>query len=173
MLDRPRPNYKPHLFKGNLWLSAVPRLRRDASEPQTTVTGYLASLHMNEWGASMFPVWLLDEGLGLEGDGLQRRPNLSPAAQSYLKRLESGVEDLFHHVLAVLHDPAYREANAGALRRSGPESLCQAGPRATHPERPRNWPPPPTEAASWHSCWIRRLLSPESPPARSAQNWRP
>ena len=27
-----------------------------------------------------------------------------------------GVEDLFHHVRAVLHDPAYRQANAGALR---------------------------------------------------------
>ena len=31
-----------------------------------------------------------------------------------------GVEDLFHHVLAVLHDPAYREANAGALRMEWP-----------------------------------------------------
>ena len=31
-----------------------------------------------------------------------------------------GVEDLFHHVLAILHDPAYREANAGALRMEWP-----------------------------------------------------
>ena len=31
-----------------------------------------------------------------------------------------GVEDLFHHALAVLHDPAYREANAGALRMEWP-----------------------------------------------------
>ena len=120
LLDEKRVDYKPHVFDGNLWLSAVPRLRRDASEPQTTVTGYLASLHMNEWGASMFPVWLRDEGLGLEGDGLQRRPNLSPAAQSYLDRLGLGVEDLFHNVLAVLHDPDYREANAGALRMEWP-----------------------------------------------------
>ena len=30
------------------------------------------------------------------------------------------MEDLFHHVLAVLHDPAYREANAGALRMEWP-----------------------------------------------------
>ena len=30
------------------------------------------------------------------------------------------VEDLFHHALAVLHDPAYREANAGALRMEWP-----------------------------------------------------
>ena len=31
-----------------------------------------------------------------------------------------GVEDLFHHALAVVHDPAYREANAGALRMEWP-----------------------------------------------------
>ena len=38
----------------------------------------------------------------------------------YLDRLGLGVEDLFHHVLASLHDPAYREANAGALRMEWP-----------------------------------------------------
>ena len=47
-------------------------------------------------------------------------PNLTPAARRYLERLGLGVEDLFHHVLAVLHDPAYREANAGALRMEWP-----------------------------------------------------
>ena len=50
----------------------------------------------------------------------QRRPNLSPAAQKYLERIGANVEDLFHHVLAVLHDPTYREANAGALRMEWP-----------------------------------------------------
>ena len=30
------------------------------------------------------------------------------------------MEDLFYHVLAVLHDPAYRQANAGALRMEWP-----------------------------------------------------
>ena len=45
---------------------------------------------------------------------------MSPAAQRYLDRLGAGVEDLFHHVLAVLHDPAYREANAGGLRMEWP-----------------------------------------------------
>ena len=34
--------------------------------------------------------------------------------------LGAGVEELFHHVLAVLHDPVYREANAGALRMEWP-----------------------------------------------------
>ena len=80
----------------------------------------MASLHLNEWSASMFPAWLLGDGLDLDGDGSQRRPNLSPAAHSYLDNLGLGVEDLFHHVVAVLHDPAYRMENAGALRMEWP-----------------------------------------------------
>ena len=68
----------------------------------------------------MFPAWLRDDGLGVEGDRIQRRPNLSAAAQHYLECIGAEVEELFHHVLAVLHDPAYREANAGALRMEWP-----------------------------------------------------
>ena len=49
-----------------------------------------------------------------------RRPNLSAAARRYVERLNPSVEDLFHHVLATLHDPAYRQANAGALRMEWP-----------------------------------------------------
>ena len=45
---------------------------------------------------------------------VSRRPALP------IERLGANVEDLFHHVLAVLHDPAYREANAGALRMEWP-----------------------------------------------------
>ena len=121
LLDEKRAEYKPHVFGGNLWLSSVPRLRRDSTEPQAAVTSHLASLHLNEWSASMFPAWLRDDGLGSHevGDTLCS-PNLSPAAERYLERLGADVEDLFHHVLAVLHDPAYRQANAGALRMEWP-----------------------------------------------------
>ena len=34
-------DYRPHVFAGNLWLSVVPRLRTDATEPQTAVTEHL------------------------------------------------------------------------------------------------------------------------------------
>ena len=121
LLDRPRPEYKPHVLEGNLWLSSAQHLRKGASEPQTCFTQHISSLHLIERGANMFPAYLRDDGLGVEPtDGTPRRPNLSPAAHSYLERLGLGVEDLFHHVLAVLHDPAYREANAGALRMEWP-----------------------------------------------------
>ncbi len=74
------------------------------------------------------PTILLPSPLGGEGEeanctrtpGLRRRPNLSAVAQRYRKHINTSVEDLFHHVLTVLHDPAYREANAGALRMEWP-----------------------------------------------------
>ena len=121
LLDRPRPEYKPHVLEGNLWLSSAQHLRKGAAEPQTCFTQHISSLHLIERGANMFPAWLRDDGLGASmNDGTSRRPNLSPAAHSYLDRLGVGVEDLFHYVLAILHDPAYREANAGALRMEWP-----------------------------------------------------
>ena len=120
LLDEKRADYKPHVFEGNLWLSAAQHLRKDAEEPQACFTRHIGSLHLIERGALMFPAYLLDDGLGISGNGAQRRPNLSGAAQRYLDRLGLGVEDLFHHVLATLHDPAYREVNAGALRMEWP-----------------------------------------------------
>ena len=120
LLNEKRPDYRPHVFDGNVWLSAVPHLRKDVTEPQACVTQQMACLHLIERGANMFPAYLRDEGLGIEGDGIQRRPNLSAAAQHYLESIGMNVEDLFHHVLAVLHDPAYRKANAGALRMEWP-----------------------------------------------------
>ena len=120
LLGRPVPDYKPHIFEGNLWFSAVPRLRRDAAEAQSALTMHLASLHLNEWSASMFPAWLRDDGFDIGGTDSQHRPNLSLSAQHYLNSMGAGVEDLFHHVIATLHDPAYRTANAGALRMEWP-----------------------------------------------------
>ena len=115
LLDRPRPDYRPHVFKGNMWFCVAQHLRKAVAEPQTTFTRYIGARHLIERGANWFPAWLRNDGLGAP-----REPNLSSAAQCYLDRLGLGVEDLFHHVLAVLHDPAYREANAGALRMGWP-----------------------------------------------------
>ena len=64
----------------------------------------------------MFPAWLRDEGLGVKVDGIQRRPNLSQNAETYLERIGAGVEDLLHHVFAVLHDPATRGQELAAPR---------------------------------------------------------
>ena len=118
LLDEKRANYKPHVFDGNWCLVAQQKPRREWSPPQ--VIPNIGCLDLMDRGATCIPVWLRDDGLRLEGDGIQRRPNLSAAGQSYLDKLGMGVEDLFHHVLAVLHDPVYRETNAGALRMEWP-----------------------------------------------------
>ena len=120
LLDRPRPQYKPHIFEGNLWLSAAQHLRRDANQPQACFTKIMASGHLIERGASLFPAYLREEGDLSNGGQASTRPNLSPAAQRYLKPLGVTVEDLFYHVLATLHDPTYRAANAGALKMEWP-----------------------------------------------------
>ena len=130
LLARPRPEYRPHAFEGNLWLSAAQHLRKGAAEPQTYFTEHVGQLHLIERSANMFPAWLRDDGLGIGSNDEQRRPNLSAAAQSYLKRLGADVEDLFHYVLAVLHDPAYRAANAGALRMEWPRIPLPGWPKS-------------------------------------------
>ena len=118
LLDTPCAVYKPHVFKGNLWVEARKREPREEFS-RGTVIRHIGDNFGN--GMSYFtPAWLRDDGLDLDGDGKQRRPNLSPAAHRYLDNLGLGVEDLFHHVIAVLHDPAYRKANAGALRMEWP-----------------------------------------------------
>ena len=94
----------------------------------------------------------------LDGGGEQRRPNLSPAAQRYLDRLGLGVEDLFHHALAVLHDPAYREANAGALRMEWPRIPLPRWPDGAVPEAADE-----LRTSAARSRELAALLDPETP----------
>ena len=132
LLREKSPHYPPHVYEGNLWLTTPRRQRRDWSPPSPT--SILADLNNMDGGASYIPQYIRDEGLGIEGDGIQRRPNLSGTAQHYLERIGADVEDLFHHVLAVLHDPAYREANAGALRMEWPRISIPGWPAAAGDE---------------------------------------
>ena len=117
LLDRPRTEYRPHVFGENLWLITQQKPRRDWSPPQ--VISHLGCLDLMDRGATCIPAHLKDDGMGSKGTN-PRRPNLSARAQRYLERLGLSVDDLFHHVLAVLHDPTYRQANAGALRMGWP-----------------------------------------------------
>ena len=146
LLDEKRADYRPNVFEGNVWLSAAQHLRKGAEEPQACYTGQLGSLHLIERTALMLPAYLDRGDLSLEGNDLKPHPNLSPAAQLYLHRFGTGVEDLFHHVLATLHDPAYRVANAGALRMGWPHI-----PLPGWPTPGSAGAPPATEAAETFS----------------------
>ena len=119
LLDEKRADYKLHVIDGNLWLGSNKREIHDEFSHGTS-THHLGNWKLGNWGIHFFPLWVREDGLGIGNHEIQRRPNLSSAAQRYLHRLGAGVEDLFHHVLATLHDPAYREANAGALRMEWP-----------------------------------------------------
>ena len=119
LLDRPRPEYNSHVFSGNLWLVLQNKARPDLSPP--LVISNIGDLNQMNSGIYCAPIYLRDDELGTGiAEGTPLRPNLSPVAQSYLESLGAGAEDLFHHVLAVLHDPSYRKTNADALRAEGP-----------------------------------------------------
>ena len=117
LLDEKRADYRPHVFEGNLWIEAR---EREAKEDfsRGSLIRYMAD-NLGNGLSSYFPTWLRDDGLGTEGRDVGRA-NLSATAQRYLDRLGADVEDLFYHVLAVLHDPSYRATNAGALRMEWP-----------------------------------------------------
>ena len=117
LLDEKRADYRPYVFEGNVWLEAR---EREAKEDfsRGTVVHHLADNFGNGL-SNFFPLRLCDDSMGADNDG-GHRSNLSDAARRYLEHLGLSAKDLFHHVLAVLHDPAYREANAGALRMEWP-----------------------------------------------------
>ena len=119
LLDEKRADYRPHVFEGNLWLSVAQHLRKEELDPQACFTQDVGARHMIERGTNWFPAWLRESG--------QQKANLKQAKfagertiQHYLDSVGASVEDLFHHVLATLHDPAYLVANAGALRMEWP-----------------------------------------------------
>ena len=150
LLDRKRADYRPHVFGGNLWLSSAQHLRRGAAESHVCFTRHLASYHMIERGARWFPTHLryVDKDTG----ETQRRTNLTIEAGNYRRSLNASVEDLFHHVLAVLHGPAYREANAGALRMEWPRIPLPGWPDAAKKmEQRRPLQSRLREGANWHS----------------------
>ena len=118
LLDRPRADYRQHVFEENMWLVLQNKARPDLSPP--LVISNIGDLNQMNSGVYCIPACLGDDGLGTGAGRRQRRPNLSGTAQTYIKRLDANVMDLFHHAIAVLHDSTYNQLNADALRAEGP-----------------------------------------------------
>ena len=132
LLDEKRADYKPHVFEENLSLVFQRKARPDLSPP--LAIPHMGDLNQMNSGVLCVPAWLRSDALGTAEPAQQNNvPNLSDAAKRYLERLDLGVDDLFHHVLAVLHDPAYREANAGALRMEWPRIPLPSWPDGEAP----------------------------------------
>ena len=118
LLNDKRAAYKSQVFAGNVWFEAR---QRDGKE--TFSRGTLVREFAGDFGNGLshfFPLWLRDGGDLLTDERDMNRPNISEGTKRYLNRLGLDVEDLFHHVIATLHDPAYRTANAGALHLEWP-----------------------------------------------------
>ncbi len=127
LLGRKSPDFWSNIFAGNIFLEA----RRRGSFDQF-VRGYVTNTLADNFGngfSSYFPLYLRTSSqmklnhtpdLCDLGDG--RRLNLSDAAVAYLTRIGSmaDAEALFSHSIAILHAPAYRVENAGALRQDWP-----------------------------------------------------
>ena len=161
LLNDKRADYKAQISHENLWIEARQRQVKEEFSRGTLVRHFAGDF--GNGLSHFFPLWLRDgqpEGQQsmLDGGGEQRRPNLSPTAQAYLDRLGLGVEDLFHHALAVLHDPAYREANAGALRMEWPRIPVPGWPDGAVPEAADELR---TSAARGRE--LAALLDPETP----------
>jgi predicted helicase len=123
LLDEKRAEYFSQVFQGNFWLSAGQRNRKeDFYQPQ--FTELLADHHIVESNVGMFPLYLRSEPeqrqLPSARNQAGTRPNLTESGTSYLGGLAVMPSDAFYHSLALLHSPAYRHENAGALRQDWP-----------------------------------------------------
>ncbi len=156
LVDEKRADYRPHVFKGNLWLVAQKKSSQEWWP--APVISHMSNKKLLDFAASCFPMWLRDDGLGTDINEIQRRPNLSSAAQRYLHRLGADVEDLFYHILATLHDPAYREANAGALRMEWPRI-----PLPGWPDGEADGAAETLATSAARGRELARLLDPEAP----------
>ncbi|MCY4255809.1 MAG: N-6 DNA methylase [Gammaproteobacteria bacterium] len=162
LLDEKRSDYKPHVFDGNLWIVAQKKPRRAWSRPQ--VISSMGCLDLMDRGATCIPCWLHDDGMRTADGMPDRRANLSAAAEKYIAAAGVSVEDLFHHALAVLHDPAYREANAGALRMEWPRIPLPGWPAPDNASaRARSEAAQILAQSAARGRQIARLLDPETP----------
>jgi predicted helicase len=116
LLDEKRTEYVPHILPGNLWIESRQKQPMEAFD-----RGYVTSALADNFGnglSNFFPLFLHQPG-DLLG-ATQTHPNISDQAKSYLSAIEVSADLLFYHVIAILHSPAFRAENQGALRQGWP-----------------------------------------------------
>ncbi|MHB1159838.1 MAG: type ISP restriction/modification enzyme [Chloroflexota bacterium] len=129
LLDRNRAEYFSHVSIGNLWLASTTRSRKLAFyQPQ--VTTVLADMNVIEANVQMFPLHLSSDLKQADLFGQERSaliPNFSQSACEYLGHSGATSENLFFHIVGLLHSTRYRDENAGALRQDWPRVPLPAG----------------------------------------------
>jgi type ISP restriction-modification system protein/N-6 DNA methylase len=136
LLGRKSPALFRNVFPGNLFIEARQRQVKSNFD-----RGYVVTKLPDNFGSgfsSFFPLLIASNvdrdktslggetpdmfGTDLGSRDGQPLPNLTPFACDYLTKLGAEPEDLFFHVVAVLHAPIYRSENAGALRQDWPRA---------------------------------------------------
>ena len=155
LLDRNRADYRPHVVEGTLWIEAR---EREAKEDfsRGTLIRHLGDNFGNGL-SSFFPAWLHGDGLSGGATG-SRRANLSLEAGRYRARLGASEDDVFFHALATLHDRAYREVNAEALRMDWPRIPLPGWPDGEAEGAAAEF----TKSAARGRC-LANLLDPDTP----------
>ena len=133
LLGRKSPELFKNVFPGNLFIEA-----RQHQVKADFNRGYVVSKLPDNFGngfSNFFPLLnaassesetsviretpdMFAEQAG--GGSAEPIPNLTPFARDYLAELDAQPEDLFFHIVAILHTAAYRAENAGALRQDWP-----------------------------------------------------
>jgi hypothetical protein len=120
LLGRKSPDYFPQVFEGNVWIEA-----RQKQPMEHFDRGYVVRILADNFGngfSDFFPLYSKHdpEQTSLDDPKASVVPNLSRGASAYLCALGAAAPDTFYHAIAVLHDPAYRAENSGALRQDWP-----------------------------------------------------
>jgi hypothetical protein len=127
LLDEKRTEYLPHVCPGNPCMVLAQRSRKGFYPP--IVSSHVVSYHVIESMSLAFPLHLKGEEHLWAGNAA-KNANLSDRATAYLTTLLGTTEQLFYHVLAVLHSPDYSSENVGALRQDWPRIPLPATRRA-------------------------------------------
>ena len=129
LLDRPREEYVPHIFTDNIWLEARQKQTMDRFD-----RGFVTQLLGDNMGnglSSYFPIYLSRAPGGvspLASGSAHRLSNLTPMSSAYLDQVRANEFELLCHIAGLLHAPAYRTENAGALRQDWPRVPLPASP---------------------------------------------
>ncbi len=122
LLDEKRPDFRANSAIDTLYLASQKRSRRDWSSP--VITHGPGDLVLLDPSTTYIPLYLAapahPETLFDTPGTTEPQPNLSDRAAEYLEELGAKPADLFYHTIAMLHAPAYRAENTGALRQDWP-----------------------------------------------------
>jgi hypothetical protein len=149
LLGEKSPGYFPHAKAGNVWLEARQKQPKEVYD-RGICTTVLAD-NLGNGFSTFFPLYL-SEGAssGALFDAQGWKENLAPRAATFVHNHHAKASDLFDHALAIIHSPAYRLVNAGALRQDWSHIPLPASQEAL-------------ERSAALGAELRQLLDPEVP----------